>query len=84
MKMNVIGKNVTVTDGMKEKIYDKLGNLHKYGNLSEDTPCKVLVRTVKMDQIIEVTIFLDNKKMIRVEKRDRDFYKAIDMAEDQQ
>lgn len=42
MKMNVIGKNVTVTDGMKEKIYDKLGNLHKYGNLSEDTPCKVL------------------------------------------
>lgn len=82
MKMNVIGKNVTVTNGMREKIFDKLGNLHKYGNLSEDTPCKVLVRTVKADQIIEVTIFLDNKKMIRVEKRDRDFYKAIDMAEE--
>lgn len=82
MKMNVIGKNVTVTEGMREKICDKLGDLHKYGNLNEDTLCKVLVRTVKADQIIEVTIFLDSKKMIRVEKRDRDFYKAVDMAEE--
>lgn len=41
-----------------------------------------MLRTVRNDQIVEVTIYLENKKVIRIEKCSKDLYAAIDMAED--
>ena len=54
MKLTIIGKTVTITDGMREAITEKLSKCDKY--LKENTPVRVVVRTVKDDQIIEVAI----------------------------
>lgn len=82
MKTKIIGKNVTVTEGMRTKIENMLEKLEKYDFFKENTVCNVLVRTVKDDQIIEITIPLEHKKMIRVERRSNDLYEAIDLAEE--
>ena len=81
MKINIVGKNVTVTEGMRTKIEEKLQKLEKYEFIKPDMVCNVLVRTVKDDQIIEVTIPLEGKKMIRAEKRDKSLYAAVDLVE---
>lgn len=80
MKITIIGKTVTVTDGMKEAITEKLSKCNKY--LKENTQVKVLIRTVKDDQIIEVAIPIGRGKEIRAERRSKDLYEAIDMAEE--
>ena len=80
MKINIVTKNVVLTNAMKEKINEKLAKIEKYDFVKPDTVCNVLVRTVKDDRIIEVTIPV-NGKIIRAEKRDADIYAAIDMVE---
>jgi len=82
MNIKIVGKNVTVSEGMKNKIIEKLSKLEKYEYIKPETTCNVLIRTVKDDQIIEVTIPVENKKVIRAEKRSTDLYAAIDMVEE--
>ena len=82
MRIEIIGKNVRVTDGMRAKIECKLNKLEKYDFIKKDTVVNVLIRTVKDDQIIEVTVPMANKKVVRAEKRDHDLYAAIDMVEE--
>lgn len=80
MKLDIIGRNVKVTEGMKAKLTDKISKLDKYLN-DKDVTARVVVRTVKNDQIVEVTIPVLNKS-IRAEKRSNDLYAAIDMVEE--
>lgn len=80
MKLDIIGKNVEVTEGMRTKLKDKISKLDKYLN-DKNVTARVVVRTVKSDQIVEVTIPVANKS-IRAEKRLNDLYAAIDMVED--
>lgn len=80
MKITIVGKTVTVTEGMKGAITEKLSKCDKY--LKENTPVRVLVRTVKDDQIIEVAIPVGKNKEIRAERRSKDLYEAIDMVEE--
>ena len=80
MKISIIGKTVTITEGMREAITEKLSKCEKY--LKESTPVKVLIRTVKDDQIIEVSIPIEKNKVIRAERRSKDLYEAIDMVEE--
>lgn len=82
MDIKINGKNIKITDGMHAKIMESLTKFNKYEILKSGTPCNVMIRTVKSDQIVEITIYLENKKVIRVEKRSKDLYTAIDMAED--
>lgn len=82
MKIKIVGKNITVTEGIRTKITEKLSKLDRYDFLKENAEVNVLIRTVKNDQIIEVTIPLDNKKMIRAEKRSNDLYAAVDLVEE--
>lgn len=81
MTFNIIGKNLTLTESIKSKIHDKFDRLNKY--IDDDSSSgTVVVRTSGDDQIVEITIVLKNKKIIRVEKRDKNLYNAIDIAED--
>lgn len=82
MRINIVGKNVKITDGMRSKIEEKLYKLEKYDFIKENATVNVMVRTVKDNQIIEVTIPVANNKVIRAEKRDHDLYAAIDMVEE--
>ncbi len=79
MKFIITGRKIDVTEGMKERIYKRLGKLEKY--FKEEPEVKVTIRTVKDDQIIEATIY-DNGVMYRAEERDADLYTAIDKIVD--
>lgn len=79
MKFIITGRKIDVTEGMKERIYKRLGKLEKY--FKGEPEAKVTIRTVKDDQIIEATIY-DNGVMYRAEERDADLYAAIDKIVD--
>ena len=54
MKYIISGKNMTVKEGLKERIEEKLNKLDKF--FSEETTVQVTLSTEKRDSIIEVTI----------------------------
>ena len=56
MRFEFIGKNISVTDTMKEKIEKKLSILDKYLLIEEDTLARVVVRVYPDAQKLEVTI----------------------------
>lgn len=81
MKVNIVGKNITVTEGISEKIHKKLDVLTKYFIISEDDVANVLVRTYPTKQKIEVTI-PTRYAILRAEVVDDDLYAAIDRVVD--
>ena len=56
MKVNIVGKNITVTQGISDKIHKKLDVLTKYFIIGEDDVANVLVRTYPTKQKIEVAL----------------------------
>ena len=73
MKCQITGKNITVTDSIRFAIETKLSKMDKYFVINEDVEAKVLIRTYKDAQKIEITIF--TKMMdFRVEVKDTDLY----------
>lgn len=69
------GKNIKVTEGMKEAIISKTSKLDKY--FDSDVTAKVLCCTDNNKQKIEITIVW-NKKVIRSEVLSDDLYSSID------
>ena len=86
MKINVVGKNVTVTQGISDKIHKKLEVLNKYFIVGDEDTANVLIRTYRHKQKIEVTI-PTKFAILRAEVMDDDLYnaadKVIDKLEDQ-
>ena len=81
MKCQITGKNITVTDSIRYAIESKLAKMDKYFVINEEVEAKVLIRTYKDAQKIEITIF--TKMMdFRVEVSEDDLYAAIDLAVD--
>ena len=54
MKFIISGKNITVTDGLRTAVEDKLGKLERY--FTPDTEVVVTLSVEKERQKIEVTI----------------------------
>ena len=54
MNYMISGKNIDVTEGLKQAIYDKLGRLEKF--FAEDANAQVTLSVEKERQKIEVTI----------------------------
>lgn len=79
MKFIIIGKNITVTPGLKEAVEDKIGKLEKYFN--PDTEVHVLLSVEKEKQKIEVTIPVKGS-IIRSEQSSSDMYVSIDLVEE--
>ena len=52
MRYNIIGRNIEVTDGLRNAIYDKLGKLEKY--FRPDTTINVTLSVEKDRQKVEV------------------------------
>ena len=81
MKCQITGKNIVVTDAIRNAIETKLRRMDKYFVINEDVEAKVLIRTYKNAQKIEITIF--TKMMdFRVEVKDDGLYAAVDLAID--
>ncbi|MCR4671771.1 MAG: ribosome-associated translation inhibitor RaiA [Lachnospiraceae bacterium] len=79
MRYVISGKNLTVSDGLKESIYSKLGKLEKY--FTSDTVVYATLSVEKQRQKIEVTIPLKGHT-IRAEQSSDDMYVSIDLVEE--
>ncbi len=79
MRYTISGKNITVTEGLRESIYEKLGKLEKY--FAPDTELIITLSVEKMRQKIEVTVPIKGH-VIRAEEVDDDMYAAIDRVEE--
>lgn len=72
------GKNVTVTQGIKDYVEKRLNTVFSKSSLiEEDTEVKVLIRTYPVGQKIEVTARTKGL-VIRAEAKSQDLYIAID------
>ena len=78
MKFNIHGKNIEVTDAIRDYIESKVGRLEKYFKNTNLT-ATVNVRVRGKDQIVEVTIPTD-KVTLRAEDTHSDLYAAIDLV----
>lgn len=78
MRYIISGKNINVTDGLKEAIYDKLGKLERY--FMPETEVHVTLGVEKERQKIEVTIPIKGA-IIRAEQVSSDMYASIDLVE---
>lgn len=81
MKVQIYGKNVTITEGMQEKVNTKLKFLEKYFIIDENVTANVLVKVHKKDIKIEVTI-PTKMAVLRAEVAHEDFYAAVDLVID--
>ena len=81
MKVQIYGKNITVTAAIAEKIEKKLNHLEKYFIIDENVVANVVVRVYPNKQKIEVTI-PTKFAVLRTEVVHDDLYAAIDLAID--
>ena len=79
MRYTISGKNINVTEGLKEAIYDKIGKLEKY--FAPNTEVIVTLSVEKLRQKIEVTIPIKGT-IIRAEQVSDDMYVSIDLVEE--
>ena len=77
MKFIISGKNITITEGLRTAVEDKLGKLERYF-----TPDTEVVVTLSVErQKIEVTIPVKGS-IIRSEQVSNDMYVSIDLVEE--
>ena len=74
MKFIISGKNITVSQGLKTAVEDKLGKLERY--FTPDTEVVVTLSVEKERQKIEVTIPMKGN-IIRSEQVSNDMYVSI-------
>jgi len=79
MKYNFIGKNMVVSDSLKERTEKKLSKLDKF--LHDDAVATVTFSTIKTQNIIEVTIPI-KKRVLRAEVSEDDMFNSIDRVVD--
>ena len=79
MRITISGKNIEVTQGLKDAIYDKLDKLDKY--FTPETEAIVTLSVEKSRQKIEVTIPIKGS-VIRAEEVSDDMYVSIDLVQE--
>ena len=79
MQYIISGKNIDVTEGLKEAIYEKIGKLERY--FTPETEVHVTLSVEKERQKIEVTIPTKGH-VIRSEQVSNDMYVSIDLVEE--
>lgn len=77
MKITVMGKNIAITDGLKNAVETKLSKLDKYFN--PDVEVNATLSVQKNKKIIEVTIPF-NGIILRGEEINEDMYAAVDIV----
>ena len=79
MKITISGKNIDVTEGLRNAVEDKLAKLEKY--FTPETSCNVTLSVEKERQKMEVTIPMKGH-IIRAEQQSDDMYVTIDLVVD--
>ncbi len=81
MEFIIRGDKIKITDAMKSYIEEKLGKLDKYLKNTDEVRAKVIVKSDKKNQRVEVTIPLKSY-ILRSEEGNADFYAAVDKTID--
>lgn len=79
MKIIITGKNIDVTEGLKERVTKKINKLDKFFN--NETEVHVTLSVQKSRQIVEVTIPFSGI-VFRAEESNEDMYSSIDKTVD--
>ena len=79
MKIQIFGKNIEVSEGIRSAVEEKIGKLDKY--FAEETRVDVTLSVNKNEQKVEVTIPVKGR-IIRAEEISDDMYVSIDMVEE--
>ena len=79
MKTIITGKNIEVTEGLKERVTKKIGKLDKFFN--SETEAHITLSVQRTRQIAEVTIS-SNGIVLRAEESNEDMYTSIDKTID--
>ncbi len=79
MRYIITGKNIDVTEGLKNSVYEKIGKLEKY--FRPDTEVHVTFSVQKDRHKIEVTIPIKGT-VIRAEEESTDMYVSIGLVEE--
>lgn len=77
MNINIRGKNVEVTDALKDYVQKRIGKLEKYLGILQEAQVTLVVE--KNDHRVEVTIPV-NGMIIRGEESSGDMYASIDLV----
>ncbi|MDD2489834.1 MAG: ribosome-associated translation inhibitor RaiA [Bacilli bacterium] len=81
MKVDIHGDKVKITTSIEDYINSKLERLSKYFSDNKNIKVRVVIRVKGYNQIIEVTIPLNNF-ILRSEESHSDLYAAIDLVID--
>lgn len=79
MKYIISGRNIEITDGLKNAVIEKIGKLERY--FTENTEAQITLSVEKDRQKIEVTIPVKGST-IRAEQTSTDMYVSIDLVEE--
>ena len=80
MQYTFNGKNIEVTNGMKNAVYEKIGKLERY--FSPDTEVHVTM-AVERNNIHKIEITIPVKgNILRAEEQSEDMYSSIDLVQD--
>ena len=79
MKIAITGRNMQLTDSLKEAVEKSFARLDRY--FVEDTPVNVTMSVEKERQKVEATIFTKGN-VIRAEQSSNDMYVSIDVVEE--
>ncbi len=79
MRIKITGRNIDLTDGLKNAVESKMGKLEKY--FTPDTDVYVTLSVEKERQKVEVTIPTKGN-IIRSEQVSNDMYVSIDLVEE--
>ena len=79
MRYVITGRNIDVTEGLRNAVQEKIGKLEKY--FTSDTEVHVTLSVEKERQKIEVTIPVKGN-IIRSEQVSSDMYVSIDLVEE--
>ena len=78
MRYIIYGKNLEVTEGLKQAVHDKFSKLEKF--FTPETEVQVTLSVQKDNQIVEATIPMKGT-ILRVEPNSTDMYVSIDLVE---
>ena len=79
MQYIISGKNIDVTDGLRDAVYEKIGKLERY--FTPETEVQVTLSVEKERQKIEITIPMKGN-IVRAEQVSNDMYVSIDLVEE--
>jgi len=79
MRFIITGRNIDVTEGLRNAVESKLGKLDRF--FAPETEVHVTLSVTREDQKIEVTIPVKGK-IIRAEETSSDMYVSIDLVEE--